>query len=173
MKSFFSADTATVHCFFLICVFSTEKRKKLKQQRPEAPNLLLGSNRLQRAYIKKKTYIPWFTCGISRLVPPLGLRVVGCIKPSYPNVYIGLQCLQKHFSIWRSTALDQRLLMDKMSALYHWKRTLRVWRAWRAVVWAKRKQQEVRRAEQELRVDNRQAAKRDLIGFGVCSLLLT
>lgn len=63
--------------------------------------------------------------------------------------------------------------MDKTSALYDWKRKLRVWRAWRAVVWAKRKQQEVRRAEQELRVDNRQAAKRDSIGFGVCSLLLT
>uniref|UniRef100_H2RP76 Coiled-coil domain containing 191 n=1 Tax=Takifugu rubripes TaxID=31033 RepID=H2RP76_TAKRU len=66
-----------------------------------------------------------------------------------------LKCLQKHFSIWRSTALDQRLLMDKTSALYDWKRKLRVWRAWRAVVWAKQKQREVRRAEQELRVDNR------------------
>ncbi|TWW70967.1 hypothetical protein D4764_17G0004500 [Takifugu flavidus] len=77
-----------------------------------------------------------------------------------------LKCLQKHFSIWRSTALDQRLLMDKTSALYDWKRKLRVWRAWRAVVWAKQKQREVRRAEQELRVDNRQAAKRDFNGFG-------
>ncbi|TNM96317.1 hypothetical protein fugu_015978 [Takifugu bimaculatus] len=77
-----------------------------------------------------------------------------------------LKCLQKHFSIWRSTALDQRLLIDKTSALYDWKRKLRVWRAWRAVVWAKQKQREVRRAEQELRVDNRQAAKRDFNGFG-------
>lgn len=63
--------------------------------------------------------------------------------------------------------------MDKTSALYDWKRKLRVWRAWRAVVWAKQKQREVRRAEQELRVDNRQAAKRDFNGFGAYSLLLT
>lgn len=67
-----------------------------------------------------------------------------------------LQCLQQHFSMWHSMVLDQRLLMEKTLALHHWKVKLRVWRAWRALVWAEQKDREVGRAEQELREENRQ-----------------
>lgn len=52
--------------------------------------------------------------------------------------------------------LDQRLRMTKAMALYDWKRKLRVWRTWQAVVRAEQKQREVARMEQELRVENRQ-----------------
>lgn len=51
--------------------------------------------------------------------------------------------------------------MEKTLTLYQWKMKLRVWRAWRAVVWAEQKHREVGRAEQELRDENRQEAKRD------------
>uniref|UniRef100_A0A3Q3KXT0 Coiled-coil domain containing 191 n=1 Tax=Mastacembelus armatus TaxID=205130 RepID=A0A3Q3KXT0_9TELE len=67
-----------------------------------------------------------------------------------------LKCLQRHFSGWYSVVLDQRLRMGKVQALYDWKTQLRVWRAWQTVVWAERKQREVVRAEEELRVKNRQ-----------------
>lgn len=51
--------------------------------------------------------------------------------------------------------------MEKTLALYHWRMKLRVWRAWRAVLWAEQKDREVGRAEQELREENRQEAKGD------------
>lgn len=51
--------------------------------------------------------------------------------------------------------------MEKTLTLYQWKMKLRVWRAWRAVVWAEQKHREVGRAEQELRDENRQEAKID------------
>ncbi|XP_036934665.1 coiled-coil domain-containing protein 191 isoform X1 [Acanthopagrus latus] len=66
-----------------------------------------------------------------------------------------LKCLQRHFSRWYTVVLDRRLRLNKASALCDWKRRLRAWRAWRAVVWAEQKQREVSRTEQELRVENR------------------
>lgn len=72
-----------------------------------------------------------------------------------------LKSLQKHFSIWHSTVLDRRLLTEKTLALYHWKTKLRVWRAWRAAVWAGQKHREVGKAEQELRDENRQEDKKE------------
>nr|XP_020455613.1 coiled-coil domain-containing protein 191 isoform X2 [Monopterus albus] len=67
-----------------------------------------------------------------------------------------LKCLQRHFSGWYSVVLDQRLRMGKVLALCDWKRQLRAWRAWRAVVWTEQKQREVARTEEELRAENRQ-----------------
>lgn len=51
--------------------------------------------------------------------------------------------------------------MDKATALCDWKRMLRAWRAWRAVVWEEKKRQEVARTEKELQKENRQEAKRN------------
>ncbi|KAM9713161.1 coiled-coil domain-containing protein 191 [Menidia menidia] len=67
-----------------------------------------------------------------------------------------LQCLQRHFSGWHSAMLDRRLHMNKAIALSTWRRQLRAWRAWRAVVWAQRTQREVARAEAALRMEKRQ-----------------
>ncbi|XP_073344994.1 coiled-coil domain-containing protein 191 [Pagrus major] len=67
-----------------------------------------------------------------------------------------LKCLQRHFSGWYTVVLDRRLRLGKATALCDWKRQLRAWRAWRAVVWEEQKQREVSRTEQELRAENRQ-----------------
>ncbi|KAM4534077.1 coiled-coil domain-containing protein 191 [Odontesthes bonariensis] len=67
-----------------------------------------------------------------------------------------LKCLQRHFSGWLSVVLDRKLQKDKAIALCDWRRQLRAWRAWRAVVWAERKQREVARTEAALRMENRQ-----------------
>uniref|UniRef100_A0A3Q3KD43 Coiled-coil domain containing 191 n=1 Tax=Monopterus albus TaxID=43700 RepID=A0A3Q3KD43_MONAL len=69
---------------------------------------------------------------------------------------ITLSYLTRHFSGWYSVVLDQRLRMGKVLALCDWKRQLRAWRAWRAVVWTEQKQREVARTEEELRAENRQ-----------------
>lgn len=71
-----------------------------------------------------------------------------------------LQCLQRHFSGWYSVVLDRRLRMGKAMALWDWKKQLRAWRAWRAVVWAEQKQREVTRTEEALRAENRQEKKK-------------
>uniref|UniRef100_A0A3P8RD17 Coiled-coil domain containing 191 n=1 Tax=Astatotilapia calliptera TaxID=8154 RepID=A0A3P8RD17_ASTCA len=63
---------------------------------------------------------------------------------------------QRHFSGWYSVVLDRRLRMGKAKALYDWKRQLKAWRAWRAVMWAERKQHEVARTEEALRTESRQ-----------------
>lgn len=49
--------------------------------------------------------------------------------------------------------------MGKAMALCDWKRQLRAWRAWQAIVWAEQKQREVARTEEELRAENRQEKK--------------
>ncbi|KAK5849666.1 hypothetical protein PBY51_013981 [Eleginops maclovinus] len=67
-----------------------------------------------------------------------------------------LKCLQRHFSGWYSVVLDRRLRLGKATALCDWKRQLRAWRAWRAVVWAGKQQREVMRTEQDLRAEYRQ-----------------
>ncbi|KAJ4925634.1 hypothetical protein JOQ06_018359 [Pogonophryne albipinna] len=67
-----------------------------------------------------------------------------------------LKCLQRHFSGWYSVVLDRRLRLGKVTALCDWKRQLRAWRAWRAVLWAGKHQREVTRTEEDLRAQNRQ-----------------
>ncbi|KAI3354817.1 hypothetical protein L3Q82_004623 [Scortum barcoo] len=67
-----------------------------------------------------------------------------------------LKCLQTHFSRWYSVVLGRRLRLGKAMALCDWKRQLRAWRAWRAVVWAEQRQREVARTEEDLRAENRQ-----------------
>ncbi|XP_066502102.1 coiled-coil domain-containing protein 191 isoform X2 [Hoplias malabaricus] len=66
-----------------------------------------------------------------------------------------LQCIQKHFSAWYSVVLEKRVLLGKAAALCDWRRQLRAWRAWRALVWVKREERESQRLEEELRIDNR------------------
>ncbi|XP_054478854.1 coiled-coil domain-containing protein 191 [Anoplopoma fimbria] len=70
---------------------------------------------------------------------------------------VELKCLQRHFSGWYSVVLDRRLRLGKAMALCDWKRQLRAWRAWRAVVWAEQQQREVVRTEEDLRAENRQS----------------
>ncbi|KAM6977664.1 coiled-coil domain-containing protein 191 [Aplochiton taeniatus] len=72
---------------------------------------------------------------------------------------LNLKCLQKHFSRWYSVLLERRVCMGKASALCDWRRQLRTWRAWRALVWAGRAQRETAKTEQELRVENRRCQK--------------
>ncbi|KAM6908466.1 coiled-coil domain-containing protein 191 [Lycodopsis pacificus] len=68
---------------------------------------------------------------------------------------VHLKCLQRHFSGWYSVVLDRRLRLGKATALCDWKRQLRAWRAWRAVVWAEQQQREVVRTEEDLRAEHR------------------
>ncbi|XP_019897152.2 coiled-coil domain-containing protein 191 isoform X3 [Esox lucius] len=68
---------------------------------------------------------------------------------------VNLQRLQRHFSGWYTVLLERRVRMGKAAALCDWKRGLRAWRAWRALVWAGREQREVERIEEELRTQNR------------------
>ncbi|XP_043961421.1 coiled-coil domain-containing protein 191 [Gambusia affinis] len=69
---------------------------------------------------------------------------------------INLQCLHKHLSAWHSVVLRRKLHLGKAVALCDWRRQLRAWQAWRAVVWAERSRREVARTEEQLRVENRQ-----------------
>ncbi|XP_075994292.1 coiled-coil domain-containing protein 191 [Genypterus blacodes] len=71
-----------------------------------------------------------------------------------------LKCLQRHFSGWYSVLLNQRIRLGKAMALCDWRRLLRVWRAWRVLVWEGKKQREVKKTEEELRAENRQEPKR-------------
>ncbi|RVE58791.1 hypothetical protein OJAV_G00197660 [Oryzias javanicus] len=66
-----------------------------------------------------------------------------------------LKCLQRHFSGWRSAVWERQLQMSKAVAFYSWRRQLRAWRAWRAVVWAERRHRDVAKTEEELRTENR------------------
>ncbi|XP_061614759.1 coiled-coil domain-containing protein 191 [Phyllopteryx taeniolatus] len=67
-----------------------------------------------------------------------------------------LKCLQRRFSHWYSVVMERRLRTGKAKALCDWRRQLRAWRAWRAVMWVGRNQREVSRTEEELRTENRQ-----------------
>ncbi|KAF7669285.1 hypothetical protein LDENG_00203140 [Lucifuga dentata] len=71
-----------------------------------------------------------------------------------------LQNLKRHFSGWYSVLLNQRIRMGKVMALCDWKKLLRAWRAWRALVWEEQKQREVKSTEEELRAENRQEMRR-------------
>ncbi|KAK3515552.1 hypothetical protein QTP70_024400 [Hemibagrus guttatus] len=68
---------------------------------------------------------------------------------------LNLQCMQKHFSTWYSVVLEKRVQLGKAAALCDWRRQLRAWRAWRALVWVRRREREAERTEEELRLDNR------------------
>uniref|UniRef100_A0A3B4E9M4 Coiled-coil domain containing 191 n=1 Tax=Pygocentrus nattereri TaxID=42514 RepID=A0A3B4E9M4_PYGNA len=68
---------------------------------------------------------------------------------------LNLQCMQKHFSVWYSMVLEKRVQLGKAAALCDWRRQLRAWRAWRALVWVKREEREAERTEEELRMNNR------------------
>ncbi|XP_026794011.3 coiled-coil domain-containing protein 191 [Pangasianodon hypophthalmus] len=68
---------------------------------------------------------------------------------------LNLQCMQKHFSAWYSVVLEKRVWLGKAAALCDWRRQLRAWRAWRALVWVRRKEREAERTEEELRLENR------------------
>lgn len=63
--------------------------------------------------------------------------------------------MQKHFSAWYSVVLEKRVRLGKAAALCDWRRQLRVWRAWRALVWVRRREREAERIEEELRLENR------------------
>ncbi|XP_029313338.1 LOW QUALITY PROTEIN: coiled-coil domain-containing protein 191 [Cottoperca gobio] len=72
------------------------------------------------------------------------------------KLHVGnLKCLQRHFSGWYSVVLDRRLRLGKATALCDWKRQLKAWRAWRAVMWAEQQQREVARTAEDLRAENR------------------
>lgn len=50
--------------------------------------------------------------------------------------------------------------MDKAMVFCEWRVQLRAWRAWRTVIWEERKQREVARIEEALRIENRQETKK-------------
>ncbi|KAF5903632.1 coiled-coil domain-containing protein [Clarias magur] len=68
---------------------------------------------------------------------------------------LNLQCTHKHFSAWYSLVLERRMRLGKAAALCDWRRQLRAWRAWRDLVWERRKEKEAERMEEELRQENR------------------
>ncbi|KAA0704741.1 Coiled-coil domain-containing protein 191 [Triplophysa tibetana] len=70
---------------------------------------------------------------------------------------LNLKCIQRHFSTWYSTVLERRVRMGKAAALCDWRRQLRAWRAWRALVWARREEREAKRTEEELRQEHRRS----------------
>ncbi|KAM4701825.1 coiled-coil domain-containing protein 191 [Discoglossus pictus] len=65
------------------------------------------------------------------------------------------KCLQKYFSAWYKLVLDRRVKMGKARALADWKHQLRVFRAWRDQVWARKLDRETNKLEMELRDQNR------------------
>uniref|UniRef100_A0A673JA72 Coiled-coil domain-containing protein 191-like n=1 Tax=Sinocyclocheilus rhinocerous TaxID=307959 RepID=A0A673JA72_9TELE len=68
---------------------------------------------------------------------------------------LNLQCMHRHFTAWYSVILERRVRMGKAAALCDWRRQLKAWRAWRALVWARREEKEAERTEEELRVEHR------------------
>ncbi|XP_030622997.1 coiled-coil domain-containing protein 191 [Chanos chanos] len=66
-----------------------------------------------------------------------------------------LKCMQRHFSAWYCVLLEKRVWLGKAAALCDWRRQLRAWRAWRALVWLRKEEREAERTEQELRQDHR------------------
>ncbi|XP_052452152.1 coiled-coil domain-containing protein 191 [Carassius gibelio] len=68
---------------------------------------------------------------------------------------LNLQCMHRHFTAWYSVILERRVRMGKAAALCDWRRQLKAWRAWRALVWARREEKEAERTEEELRLEHR------------------
>lgn len=64
--------------------------------------------------------------------------------------------MHRHFTAWYSVIMERRVRMGKAAALCDWRRQLRAWRAWRALVWARREEKEAEKTEQELRQEHRQ-----------------
>uniref|UniRef100_A0A3P9KVZ2 Coiled-coil domain containing 191 n=1 Tax=Oryzias latipes TaxID=8090 RepID=A0A3P9KVZ2_ORYLA len=71
------------------------------------------------------------------------------------KVHTSNKCLQRHFSGWHSAVLERQLQMSKATAFFSWRRQLRAWRAWRAVVCAERRHRDVAKTKEELRTENR------------------
>ncbi|XP_011487245.1 coiled-coil domain-containing protein 191 isoform X2 [Oryzias latipes] len=65
------------------------------------------------------------------------------------------KCVQRHFCGWHSAVLERQLQMSKATAFFSWRRQLRAWRAWRAVVCAERRHRDVAKTKEELRTENR------------------
>ncbi|KAI7792739.1 coiled-coil domain-containing protein 191 [Triplophysa rosa] len=68
---------------------------------------------------------------------------------------LNLKCIHRHFSAWYSVVLERRVCMGKAAALCDWRRQLRAWRAWRALVWSRIEEREAKRTEEELRQEHR------------------
>ncbi|XP_067291394.1 coiled-coil domain-containing protein 191 [Pseudorasbora parva] len=68
---------------------------------------------------------------------------------------LNLQCMHRHFTAWYSVIMERRVRLGKAAALCDWRRQLRAWRAWRALVWARREEKEAERTEDELRQEHR------------------
>uniref|UniRef100_A0A671T688 Coiled-coil domain-containing protein 191-like n=1 Tax=Sinocyclocheilus anshuiensis TaxID=1608454 RepID=A0A671T688_9TELE len=68
---------------------------------------------------------------------------------------LNLQCMHRHFTAWYSVILERRVRMGKAAALCDWRRQLKAWRAWGALVWARREEKEAERTEEELRLEHR------------------
>lgn len=140
-----------------VCLFHSE-RETVEEQRAarslsSAPPL---PAKHQEEKIHTMVHMQNVKVGICTALP------VGIVKVSVLMLAcICVQCLLRHFSGWYSVVLNRRLRMSKAMALYEWKRKLKAWRGWRAVVWAEQKQQVVARTEQELRAENRQEPKRN------------
>uniref|UniRef100_A0A8C7YTL6 Coiled-coil domain containing 191 n=1 Tax=Oryzias sinensis TaxID=183150 RepID=A0A8C7YTL6_9TELE len=62
---------------------------------------------------------------------------------------------KRHFCGWHSAVLERQLQMSKATAFFSWRRQLRAWRAWRAVVCAERRHRDVAKTKEELRTENR------------------
>ncbi|CAH2218850.1 Hypothetical predicted protein [Pelobates cultripes] len=78
------------------------------------------------------------------------------IKDLLGQVYAeNRRCLQKSFSGWYKLVLERRLKMGKSRALADWRCQLRVFRAWRDYVWAKKLEVETQKMEMDLRDQNR------------------
>ncbi|KAK7123764.1 hypothetical protein R3I93_022012 [Phoxinus phoxinus] len=68
---------------------------------------------------------------------------------------LNLQCMHRHFTAWYSVIMERRVRMGKAAALCDWRRQMRAWRAWRALVWARREEREAEKTEEELRQEHR------------------
>ncbi|KAK9953339.1 hypothetical protein ABG768_017341 [Culter alburnus] len=80
------------------------------------------------------------------------------LKKLEAKVYLlNLQYIHRHFTAWYSVIMERRVRMGKAAALCDWRRQLRAWRAWRALVWAKREEKEAERTEEELRQEHRRS----------------
>ncbi|TRY56448.1 hypothetical protein DNTS_032915 [Danionella cerebrum] len=82
------------------------------------------------------------------------------LRPKLKNLeekvqLLNLQSMQRHFSTWYSVILDGRVRMGKAAAVCDWRRQLRAWRAWRALVWAQKEDKETEKIEEELRHHHR------------------
>ncbi|XP_068126977.1 coiled-coil domain-containing protein 191 [Hyperolius riggenbachi] len=65
------------------------------------------------------------------------------------------KCLQTCFSAWYKLVLERRVKLGKARALADWKLQLKVFRAWKQLVWSQKMERESQKMEMELRDQNR------------------